>query len=181
MDYKFRVRSRDWTEFDEEAFADQMSQAYRDGKTPEEFMEEVGMTREEITEYMEHRMDTDPLVMMTMYHVALLTDFGFTWVESGYMIEHLAEFGEWLTANYDGPEMEFPDRVVDSDQEEQIEYLTEVLQEDEEALHALGVVVILMQMGLSTEKAGYIVCHRDEFIEWVRANYVFPTDPDSFL
>ena len=81
------------------------------------------MTREEILEYMEHRMDMNPQMMMTMYNVALLTNLGFSWTESGYMIEHFKEFSGWLAANYAGPEMEFPNAVVDDDQEEQIDYL----------------------------------------------------------
>lgn len=174
--YKFRLRSRDWTEFDFDGFADQLKTAYREGETPDEFLGKTGMTREEILEYMEHRMDMDPQMMMTMYNVALLTNLGFSWTESGYMIEHFKEFSGWLAANYDGPGMEFPNAVVDDDQEEQIDYLTEVLKDDKNAAHALGAVVVLMQMGLTVEKAGYIVCHADEFVAWVRENYSFPDD-----
>ena len=44
--YKFRFRSRDWTQFDEADFMKQMKEAEAQGVPPDEFLKKVGMSRE---------------------------------------------------------------------------------------------------------------------------------------
>ena len=101
--YKFRVRSRDWTQFDEAEFMRQMEDAQAKGVPPEEFLKKVGMSREEVVEYLQHRTDTDPKLAESLYFASLLTNYGFEWSEASHMIREWDHFSEWLVENYDFP------------------------------------------------------------------------------
>lgn len=85
--YKFRVRSRDWTLFDEAEFVKQMEEAQAQGVSPEEFLKKAGLSREEVVEYLQHRTDTDPKLAESLYFASLLTNYGFEWSEASHMIK----------------------------------------------------------------------------------------------
>ena len=70
---------------------------------PEEFLNSVGMSRNEVVEYLQHRTDTDPELAESLYFVALLTNCGFEWSEVWHMIKEWDHFSEWLVENYDFP------------------------------------------------------------------------------
>ena len=48
--YKFRFRSRDWTQFDEADFMKKMKEAEAQGVPPDEFLDNVGMSRDEVNQ-----------------------------------------------------------------------------------------------------------------------------------
>ena len=179
--YKFRFRSRDWTQFDEADFMKQMKEAEAQGVPPEEFLKNVGMSRDEVVEYLQHRTDTDPELAQSLYFVALLTNYGFEWSEAWHMIREWDHFSEWLVENYDGPKQEIPEDLSEQDPDDQIEAIEEAMKENEEVLHTVGAYVVFSLMGLEPEKVSYIVRHPDEFIEWVRENYDFPEDMDWLM
>ena len=62
MNYSFRFRKKDWSDFDEQAMLkklDELKDKDPLDMSPDEFSEALGMTREEIIEYLMHKVEGD--------------------------------------------------------------------------------------------------------------------------
>ena len=182
--YRFRFRKKDWSDFDEQEMLDKLDKLKESAPSdlsPDEFASELGMTREEVIEFLMHKVETNGFLYKGLKLITSFEFMGFDQKELSYLSNHLNELMAVLKSSYDGPDF---DEAIEIYGEDAIEesamnhiFVPIVSGKDPDSPYQKVVeelLAFLIEAELTDGQIEFAAAMPEVFADWIREHMDFP-------